>query len=399
MYSRQTQPHDLLLPHEYPRIVEQLIVYKNNDIKAFYGGPIERKPQGIQWLMPVVFNNKKNKTRAVYEVGFINCNLSNAHDADIFYINTTDVDIKFKNQLSQNYQIFTSLINGEYKDGKYIVIRSSDVAHVFFPDIFIASDYSEYHKNDIHEIIHLLATHFKTKNHYIDLSQNNPIEKVLYENETEIVYCSTEIAVALHSGTHLFQIEKRIKKQDIWKIYYLISKAKNSLNTTETTTPIIRIDSGCVSGQIYDDLSCDCLDQLHSALEDLACGDELDGLIIHIPGHDGRGFGSAPKAETEIYKQGNPGRINTPSIAINTIDAAQLLYNSEHYDIRSFDGAASVLQDLEITKVILLTDNIAKVGALTRHGIEVIRKKTNTSKETCNQHIEAKRNSPLYFSE
>ena len=43
------------------------------------------------------------------------------------------------------------------------------------------------------------------------------------------------------------------------------------------------------------------------ALKQLVKDDDSGGIVIHIPSHDGRGFGTAPKAETEIYKRG--GRV------------------------------------------------------------------------------------------
>ena len=160
----------------------------------------------------------------------------------------------------------------------------------------------------------------------------------------------------------------------------------------------MRIDSGCVSGQIYDDMSCDCLDQLHDTLKQIVYDQNSHGIVIHIPAHDGRGFGTAPKAETEIYKIGGCGRVHS-TCPLDTIAAAHLLYGTEVYDLRSFDTVAELLQSMNISKVALLTDNVTKVSALTSNGIEVIRHKTNTNKTTCLDHIKAKKNSPLYFSE
>jgi GTP cyclohydrolase II len=90
----------------------------------------------------------------------------------------------------------------------------------------------------------------------------------------------------------------------------------------------LRIDSGCVSGQIYDDESCDCIDQLNAGLEFLIQDKSKYGLVIHIPAQDGRGFGTAPKTETEIYKYGGKGRVHKTE-QLDTVSAAELLYGTK----------------------------------------------------------------------
>lgn len=191
-----------------------------------------------------------------------------------------------------------------------------------------------------------------------------------------------------------------IKKQDVWKLYYLVYSASVSLDELENSQErlLVRMDSGCISGQIYDDEACDCLDQLHDGLQEIISNTESKGLIIHIPSHDGRGFGTAPKAETEIYKRGGSGRIHTTP-SLNTVAAAKLLYGCDEYDFRTFDGAAEILFSFKINNVLLLTDNKDKVATLEKHGIKVTRKKTETNKPSCLEHIQAKKNSSLYFHE
>jgi GTP cyclohydrolase II len=199
---------------------------------------------------------------------------------------------------------------------------------------------------------------------------------------------------------HFFKLSKVIKSKDNWKVYYIIYKTEDSLESLakEKKPILLRLDSGCVSGQIYDDQECDCLDQLHIALSELSENKKNKGIIIHIPTQDGRGFGTAPKAETEIYKRGGRGKVNS-TLPLNTVDAAKLLYDTDNYDFRTFDGAAEILASLNIKSVFLMTDNKEKVESLKRSGINVTRKKTNTNKSSCITHIEAKKNSSLYFNE
>lgn len=134
---------------------------------------------------------------------------------------------------------------------------------------------------------------------------------------------------------------------DIWKIYYIIGKKSNIFKYTKDKDLDIRIDSGCVGGQIYKDDSCDCLDQFYSFFDKI--GDE--GVVVHIPAQDGRGFGFASNAETEIYKLGVVEKINTIE-AMDTVSAAKLLYDVQDnsYDIRDYDVAVQIIKLLQCSQ-------------------------------------------------
>lgn len=390
----------ILLPTTYPLVLEKLIYLKKNNFKVFYGGPINNSSNGAQWIMPIIFEDTQQNTRAVYEVTFINCDPITAEDAHIFFIEVSDINIKFKNTLSNDYQLFRSLINGEHNNTKYIVVRTADIGTVFFPDIFISSVYGSLQESDKSEISKFLNAQFKTQAEFTTIETEQYKETILHEDDNEIIYEPIFVLIDFEEKSHSFSVEKRIRKNDVWKVYYIIRKttdAKEIKNQLEQDI-LLRIDSGCVSGQLYNDISCDCLDQLHNALKQIADDQNTQGIIIHVPAHDGRGFGTAPKAETEIYKIGGCGRVHSTG-PLDTIAAAHLLYGTEIYDLRSFDGIAKILHDMNITKVTLITDNIAKINSIQNNGIEVIRQKTDTNKTTCLEHIQAKKNSTLYFSE
>lgn len=386
---------DLTVPNAYPAVIEKLLYFKENKFRVFYGGPIEREGKGVSWMMPVTFEDDTHKTRAVYEIAFVNCDLHDAHDAEILFIDVADINIKLKNILSYDYPLFSWLLSGGYSDGKYIVVRCADVANVCYPDIFIASEYGEKKELDKECIVQFLHKNFKTSYRYHDFYDGGIIDKICFSDDSVTIYDPIRIGVVIDGIIQFFFVEKRIQKKDIWGVYYCIFKNNSSVFENNQ---LLRLDSGCVSGQLYDDCACDCLDQLHYGLKLLASDDCTDGMIIHIPGHDGRGFGTAPKAETEIYKRGGKGRIHE-TVGLDTICAARLLYGADDYDIRSFDGVGAILNAMNIDKVILLTDNIEKINALQKCGIEVIRQKTNTNKESCLKHINAKKESGLYIKE
>jgi len=81
---------------------------------------------------------------------------------------------------------------------------------------------------------------------------------------------------------------------DDWKNYSVIVKA--DINK-ETLTPsfkdmsnlVLRIDSGCKTGQVFGDMTCECNEQLDLAMKTL--NDKGEGMIINIPAQDGRGMG------------------------------------------------------------------------------------------------------------
>jgi GTP cyclohydrolase II len=395
-FSFKTHSQILNLFDAYPLALEKLIYFKQNEFKAFYGGPVDRENTGIKWLMPVTFEDYTNKTRAVYEIAFINCDLHDATDAEVFFIDASDITIKCKNALSDDYSLFSSLVNGKNKNEKYILVRFSDVANVYYPDIFIYSEYGKKMHNDKTHITTFLHKNFGTKSSYEDVGTNQKPEHVHSENEDEVMYDPVQVGILFDEQIYKFSVMKCIKKHDVWKAYYVITRAHQKLNPDNRR--LLRIDSGCVSGQIYDDDACDCLDQLHDALYQLTKDKFETGIIIHIPAHDGRGFGTAPKAETEIYKRGGKGRVHS-TLSLDTIAAAKLLYGPDVYDLRSFDGVGDILKTMNINKVTLITDSVNKVNALKEHGIDVVRKKTNTNKPSCNQHLQSKKESAAYFSE
>lgn len=391
------------LPRNYPLIIERLLYFKHDDFKVFFGGPVDRKNQGVKWIMPIVFEDDLHKTRAVYEVAFVNCDLKDAEDAEILFIDVADINIKFRNMLSPDNLIFASLLNGEYKADKYIVVRFADIANIYYPDVFVFSEYGEKKPQDKDDIAKFLHQQFKTSAKYKNYYNGGIVDEVKIEDENNIVYKSVLVHINFDGKAYPFWVEKRIKKYDIWKVYYVISKVNYDVNGLDRQKMFsdmccLRIDSGCVSGQLYNDEACDCFDQLHNCLKQIALDNTNNGIVIHIPGQDGRGFGTAPKAETEIYKRGGRGRLHT-TVSLDTVAAAKLLYGVDSYDLRTFDGAVKILLDMGIRKVQLFTDNIEKVDALKRYGIDVIRQKTNTNKTSCLQHIDAKKNSKFYFSE
>jgi len=201
----QEQVADIKLPQNFSTIVEKLIFFKKNNFKVFYGGPIGGSDKGVKWVMPVAFEDELHKTtRAVYEIAFVNCNFDTADGAEIMFVDICDIDIKFKNMFSPDYASFASLLRGEYIHEKYIVVRRADVAHIYYPDIFISADHSP-HVEDKSQIIHFLHENFKTKNCSKDCNTSLREKQVIaYENDFEISYVPLKVQTNFHGEAHQF---------------------------------------------------------------------------------------------------------------------------------------------------------------------------------------------------
>ena len=156
-----------------------------------------------------------------------------------------------------------------------------------------------------------------------------------------------------------------------------IFKKKNKL--------IVRTDSGCVTGQVFGDLTCECLDQLHLAMKTIS--DAGEGIIIHIPQQDGRGMGIPFKLATLwLQKEFN----------VNTIEAALMFASNGIIDARTYAGVIGILKFFEIPEtccINLATNNPKKVTIFSENGYSV---KNYTpahieSNKNIEHHLKAKR--------
>lgn len=121
--------------------------------------------------------------------------------------------------------------------------------------------------------------------------------------------------------------------------------------------PLVRIQSQCLTGEVFHSLRCDCGKQLEMALEQI--GREDSGLLIYDP-QEGRGIGLLNKLKA--YQLQDEGA--------DTVEANERLGFAA--DLRSYESAASVLHALGVSRVRLLSNNPSKVAGLEQSGIEVV---------------------------
>lgn len=130
------------------------------------------------------------------------------------------------------------------------------------------------------------------------------------------------------------------------------------VGTLDPTNPIpVRLHSACLTGDVFGSRRCDCGDQLQLALARL---DELGGGIILYLAQEGRGLGLANKMRT--YQMQDQG--------LDTVDANTTLGFAD--DERDYRVAARMLEMLDCTRIVLLTNNPAKVEGLAKGGIDIV---------------------------
>jgi GTP cyclohydrolase II len=129
------------------------------------------------------------------------------------------------------------------------------------------------------------------------------------------------------------------------------------LGNLRNRTPLLRIHSQCLTGEVLGSLRCDCRGQLELAMSAIA--DEGSGLVIYEH-QEGRGIGLM--AKLRAYALQDQG--------LDTIEANEALgFNA---DYRDFSLSVAILHDIGVDRVRLMSNNPEKVEALTKGGIEVI---------------------------
>jgi GTP cyclohydrolase II len=122
--------------------------------------------------------------------------------------------------------------------------------------------------------------------------------------------------------------------------------------------PLVRVQSACYTGEIFESLDCDCHWQLETALARIH---KEGGLFIYML-CDGRGAGLLTKIR---------GMQMTATQGIDTVDAYAEL--GSPLDPREYERAAFVLSYFGVTACKLLTNNPRKIEGLASCGISVER--------------------------
>jgi 3,4-dihydroxy 2-butanone 4-phosphate synthase/GTP cyclohydrolase II len=119
---------------------------------------------------------------------------------------------------------------------------------------------------------------------------------------------------------------------------------------------LVRVHSECFTGDVLGSQRCDCGEQLHLAMRQIARAGE--GMILYLR-QEGRGIGLPNKLRA----------YNLQDIGYDTVDANLLL--GHQADERDYTIAARILEDFEVCSIRLLTNNPEKIIQLEKAGIKV----------------------------
>lgn len=122
---------------------------------------------------------------------------------------------------------------------------------------------------------------------------------------------------------------------------------------------MVRVHSECFTGDVLGSLRCDCGEQLQRAMGMVAKAGE--GAIIYLR-QEGRGIGLEEKLRA----------YNLQDEGYDTVDANLAL--GHQVDERDYSSAARILAHLGINSISLITNNPAKIEALTKLGVKVSRR-------------------------
>lgn len=121
-------------------------------------------------------------------------------------------------------------------------------------------------------------------------------------------------------------------------------------------TPLVRLHSECLTGDVFGSQRCDCGEQLHEAQRLLA---DQGGVLLYLR-QEGRGIGLYNKLDA--YALQDKG--------IDTYTANEMLGFA--HDMRDFKPAAEMLLALGIKRIRLLSNNPHKASQLQDFGIDVV---------------------------
>ena len=122
-------------------------------------------------------------------------------------------------------------------------------------------------------------------------------------------------------------------------------------------TPLVRIHSQCLTGDVFGSMRCDCRQQLEMALEAIAatgCG------VLIYEQQEGRGIGLM--AKLQAYELQDSG--------LDTVQANEKL--GFRADCRDYNLPVEIMKALGLKQVRLMSNNPEKVQAVENAGIKVV---------------------------
>ncbi len=163
--------------------------------------------------------------------------------------------------------------------------------------------------------------------------------------------------------------------------HFTLMKARFDVNAS----PLVRIHSECITGDLFGSERCDCGGQLDASLEQIA---KEGGVLVYLR-QEGRGIGLSNKLKAYALQEKG----------LDTVEAN--LHLGLPVDSRDYAVAYQLLRALGLKQVRLLTNNPNKVAALERYGMAVTERLSVRGAETTeNQaYLKTKREKLGHFLE
>lgn len=126
---------------------------------------------------------------------------------------------------------------------------------------------------------------------------------------------------------------------------------------SESDSVLVRVQSECLTGDVFKSQRCDCNAQLQTALK--AIKEAGCGVVVYMR-QEGRGIGLVNKLKA----------YNLQDQGLDTVEANEHLGFSP--DLRHYGIGAQILSDIGVRKIRLLTNNPRKIVGLEGYGLSVV---------------------------